>query len=121
VGAIEFAQLQAARNLVFGEIPEVDMGGLPPDRFLMVILLWIGGLFDNAWLLKDHAMRCEGAHLAHRTARNGPIWTSNFLATRPTLADGTVDHTIAMSPDELRAWSQTNIRVESYLHDTDSR
>lgn len=120
VGVIESAHLQAASNLVFGELRDSDMGGLPPARFLMVVLLWIGGLFDNAWLLKDHAMRCEGAHLKHSTAAGKGSWTSNFLGARPSLADGSVDHVITMSLDELKAWSHTNICVESYLHDTDS-
>lgn len=119
-GTIELAHLRAAPNLVFGELRESAMGGLPPDRFLLMILLWISGLFDNAWLLKDHAMRCEGAHLTHRPGSGPVAWTSNFLHTRPSLADGTVDHTITMSVDELRTWSQKNARVESYLHDADS-
>src|SRR2546422_659187 len=73
-GTIEFEHLRAAPNLVFGELRESDMGGLRPDRFLVMILLWIGGLFDNAWLLKDHAMRCEGAYLTHRTVAGGGNW-----------------------------------------------
>ena len=96
------------------------MGGLPPERFLVMILLWIAGLFDNAWLLKDHAMRCESAYLTHRSGGGRATWTSNFLHTRPSLADGTVDHAITMSLDELRTWSKKNAHVESYLHDADS-
>ena len=119
-GAIELGHLRAAPNLVFGELGASEMGGLPPDRFLVMLLLWIGGLFDNAWLLKDHAMRCEGAYLTHRPVGGRATWTSNFLPTRPSLADGTVDHTITMSADELKAWSQKNAHVESYLHDADS-
>jgi hypothetical protein len=120
VGLIEFAHLRAATNLVFAELRYADMGGLPPDRFLMMVLLWIGGLFDNAWLLKDHAMRCDGAHLRHRTVAGKGSWTGNFLSARPSFADGTVDRAITMSLDELKVWSQTNIRVETYLHDADS-
>src|SRR5712691_7129486 len=73
-GLIELTHLQTAPNVVFGELRESDMLGGPAEPFLMAILLWIEGLFDNAWLLKDHAMRCEAAHLAHRT-RPGTIWT----------------------------------------------
>ena len=49
-GSIELAHLRAAPNIVFGELRTSEMGGLPPDRFLLMLLLWIGGLFDNAWL-----------------------------------------------------------------------
>src|ERR1700704_1467637 len=48
-GSIELAHLRAAPNIVFGELRTSEMGGLPPDRFLLMLLLWIGGLFDNAW------------------------------------------------------------------------
>jgi hypothetical protein len=78
-GVIELAHLQQANNVVFGELRESDMLGASAEPFLLAILIWIEGLFDNAWLLKDHAMRCEAAHLAHRTSA-GTYWTSNFLS-----------------------------------------
>jgi len=119
-GLLEASHLQAAPNLVYGEFRESDLSGAPPDRFMTAILLWVGGLFDNAWLVKDHAMRCEAAFLAHRTARGGPVWTSNFLATRPTFADGTSERTVTMSVQELGIWADTNVRVESYLFEASS-
>ena len=64
-------------------------------------------------------MRCEAAHLAHRTPR-GAIWTSNFLATRPSCADGTVEKTITFSLVELRDWADTNEGIESYLREAQS-
>ena len=65
-------------------------------------------------------MRCEGAYLTHRPVGGRVTWTSNFLPTRPSLADGTVDHTTTMSEDELRAWSLKNAHVESYMQEADS-
>ena len=118
-GVIEFDHLPTAPNLVFGELRESDMCDAPAGPFLRAVLLWIEGLFDNAWLLKDHAMRCEAVHLAHRTQR-GTVWTSNFLATNPSFADGTVEHVVEMSLSDLKLWAQTNDRVESYLYEAKS-
>ena len=39
------------------------MKGLPPERFLLVILAWLDMLLKNAWLVKDHAMECDAAFL----------------------------------------------------------
>lgn len=118
-GLIELDHLQTAPNLVFGELRESDMCGAPAGPFLRAVLLWIEGLFDNAWLLKDHALRCETVHLAHRTQR-GTVWTSNFLATSPSFADGTVEQVVEMSLSDLKLWAQINNRVESYLYEAKS-
>jgi len=63
VGVIEASHLRGTSNMVFGEFDEDDMRGLPPDRFLLVILLWIDTLLKNAWLIKDHAMECDACFL----------------------------------------------------------
>src|SRR5260370_20164290 len=62
-GVIETEHLRAETNMVFGEFESSDMGGMPPDSFLLVILLWIDLLLRNAWLVKDHAMECDAAFL----------------------------------------------------------
>jgi len=117
-GFIELSHLQNASNVVFGQFSEADMHGLTPDRFLLVILIWIEGLFESAWLVKDHAMHCEGAYLkARKEGKRG--WSSNFLMAGTTLADGQVTET-NISLDELRLWSERQEQVWSYLAETDS-
>jgi hypothetical protein len=118
-GAIEAEHLRAEKNIVFGEFEISDMKGMPPASFLLVILLWIDLLLRNAWLVKDHAMECDAAFLRVDTP-SGTSWTRNFLALRPSFADGRVGSPLEMSISEMNAWVQKSDLVESYLHDTDS-
>ena len=85
VGVIEATHLRGTSNMVFGEFDEHDMRGLPPDRFLLVILLGIDMLLKNAWLIKDHAMECDACFLRMEVP-GGTSWTKNFLAIRPSFA-----------------------------------
>jgi hypothetical protein len=61
-GAIEIEYLRRAPNLVFGEFDAEQFRELPPDGVWFPILMWIDGLFRNAWLLKDHALEL-GDHI----------------------------------------------------------
>src|SRR6266498_1021720 len=82
-GSIEMDFLQRAPTVVFGEFDADEMQGLTPEKFLLCIIIWIDGLFRNAWLIKDHAMECDAAFL--RVAHSGgSVWSSNFLAMRPS-------------------------------------
>ncbi len=118
-GLIELSHLQDARNIVFGQFSKADMHGLPPDRFLLVILMWIQGLFDTAWLVKDHSMRCEGAYLKSPSGGTHRNWSSNFLMVGARSANGELNE-IDMSLDELRVWSEKQEQVGSYLAETNS-
>ncbi len=122
-GIIEAQHLLKAPNIVFGDLDGLE--GLEqvrenPEDFLRVILYWIDGLFRNAWLLKDHVLRCETAYLTIQDHPGGPFWTSNFLSSRPTLADGSIAAITTMTKDDLVQWESVNHRVESYRHDTES-
>jgi len=118
-GVIEAEHLRVESNIVCGEFETSDMEGMPPDSFLLVILLWIDLLLRNAWLVKDHGMECDAAFLRVDTPL-GTSWTRNFLAMRPSFADGRVGSALEMSISELNGWAQKSDLVESYLHDTDS-
>jgi hypothetical protein len=118
-GAIEAQFLNDAPNLVFGEFDSEFMQNLTSDKFLLVILIWIDLLLRNGWLIKDHAMECDAAFLKVERAL-GTDWTRNFLAMRPSFADGNIDKDIAMSITELTNWGKTNISVESYLSEARS-
>jgi hypothetical protein len=114
VGAIEATHLEGESNLVFGEFEVDDMKGLPPERFLLVVLAWLDMLLKNAWLVKDHAMECDAAFLRAEIPE-GVSWTKNFLAIRPSFSDGYTDKNIEMSIGELKEWGHTNDLVEGYL------
>jgi hypothetical protein len=118
-GVIETEHLRAEGNIVFGEFETSDIKEMAPDSFLLVILLWIDLLFRNAWLVKDHAMECDAAFLRVETP-TGISWTRNYLAMRPSFADGRIGCELAMSIGELNTWAQTSHLVESYLHDINS-
>jgi hypothetical protein len=118
-GLIEATTLASENNLVFGEFDTSEMQDLPPEPFLLVILLWIDILLRNAWLVKDHSMECDAIFLRVGT-ESGTSWTRNFLAMRPSLADGTIAAGLDMSLSELQTWARTSDSVESYLHDTNS-
>lgn len=118
-GAIEIEHLRRAPNLVFGELDPEQFGELPPDKVWFPILMWIDGLFRNAWLLKDHAMVCDAAFF--RVARSGmSVWSSSFLPIRPSFASGNADREIDMSISELRAWGTKDDLVDGYLHEARS-
>lgn len=114
IGAIEASHLEGESNLVFGEFEVDDMKGLPPERFLLVVLAWLDMLLKNAWLVKDHAMECDAAFLRTEIPE-GVSWTKNFLAIRPSFSDGYTDKNIEMSIGELKEWGDTNDLVEGYL------
>lgn len=116
-GAIEYSHLETTPNLVFGEFGKSFVRASSAENALKSVLLWISWLFKNAWLVKDHAMRCEGAYLTFRTASGGPVWTNNSLASSPTFADGTSHRTVEMSVPDLTLWRETNHSVETYLHE----
>jgi hypothetical protein len=118
-GLIEFSHLHSASNIVFCEFSGPDMQGLPPDGFLLVILVWIEGLFESAWLVKDHAMRCDGAYLKSPKGEGKGSWSSNFLMAGTSFAGGEVKQ-VEMSLDELRLWSEKQEQVWSYLAETHS-
>ena len=119
-GVIEARHLLSAPNIVFGDLDGVEWVRENPEGFLLVILQWITGLFLNAWLLKDHVMRCEMAYLTIQDHQEGPLWTSSFLASRPTLADGSKSAMTTMTRDDLVRWESMNHQVESYRHDNKS-
>ena len=119
VGVIEADHLRTEANVVFGEFELAHLRNLPPDRFLLVILIWIDMLLKNAWLIKDHAIECDAAFL--RVDMPGGIsWTKNYLAVRPSLSGGYTDTEVSMTASELGLWGQTNDLVESYLSDASS-
>jgi len=118
-GLIETTALASGSNLVFGEFDTSEMKGLPPEPFLLVILLWIDLLLRNAWLVKDHTMECDAIFL-RVSGDSGTSWTRNFLSMRPSLADGTIATRLDMSLSELETWTRTSDSVETYLHDTNS-
>lgn len=116
IGQIESAHLERESNLVFGEFDSRDMGGLPPDGFLITVLTWIDMLMKNAWFIKDHAMQCDAAFLRAEIV-DGVSWTKNYLAAPSSFSDGYayIDKDIEMSIDELKRWAQANDLVEGYL------
>jgi hypothetical protein len=115
VGAIELAHLREEANIVFGEFDAEDLKDAPPEVFLVVVLAWIDLLLKNAWLVKDHAMECDAAFLRVEMS-TGTSWTKNFLAVRPSFADGSTAVSVEMTPAELTQWIATNDLVETYLH-----
>jgi len=119
VGAIEATHLEGESNLVFGEFEVDDMKGLPPERFLLVVLAWLDMLLKNAWLVKDHAMECDAAFLRAEIPE-GVSWTKNLLAIRPSFSNGYTDMNIEMSIGELKEWGHTNDLVEGYLCEAES-
>jgi hypothetical protein len=119
IGVIESDYLHHASNLVFGEFNGDSMPDMPPDRFCLARLVFIDMLLKNAWLIKDHAMECDALFLRVKTSI-GATWTKNFLAMRPTFADGGVNKEVKLSISELTDWSRIMDIVESYLSDTGS-
>jgi hypothetical protein len=120
-GVIEVSHLQSESNLLFGEFDTDDFKDLPPDGILLVILSWIDGLLENAWLIKEHAMACDAAFLRVETA-SGVSWSSNFLAARPSFSNGySINETdVEMSAKDLKEWSQIDDLVNGYLYEKGS-
>jgi hypothetical protein len=119
-GAIEANYLCTAPNVVFGEFESDDMRGLPPDQFLLAVILWIDGLFRNCWFLHDHCLECDAVFLKASIDRTRSSWTRNYLARRPSCADGSVERSLSMSRADLEAWTAKHDAVESYRHSADS-
>jgi hypothetical protein len=118
IGLVEFNYLLGAPNIVFGEYDDDDLKGKEdhPEALLLAIIMWIEGLFRNAWLIKDHAMECDAAFLHFNYDELHSQLFSNYLAVRPAFSNGIYSQVIEMSIDELKAWGSKNDQVESYLH-----
>jgi hypothetical protein len=118
IGILELNYLLTAPNIVFGQYDNDDLKDKEdhPEALLLAIILWIEGLFRNAWLIKDHAMECDAAFLQFNYNESLSQLFSNYLAVRPAFADGTYSKEIEMSIDELKAWGSKNDQIESYLH-----
>jgi hypothetical protein len=121
IGKIEAADLERGSNLVFGEFDTDELGGRPPDGFLIAVLSWIDTLLKNAWFIKDHAMQCDAAFLRAEMAE-GVSWTKNYLAMFPSFSDGYtyIAREIQMSVDEIKRWGQAEDLVEGYLSEAGS-
>ena len=121
VGVIEASHLQSESNLVFGEFDADEMKDLSSDCILLVILSWIEGLFESAWVIKEHAMTCDAAFLWVET--NSEVsWSSNFLATRPSFSNGysIKERNIEMSIKDLEEWSRMDDLINGYLCEKES-
>lgn len=121
VGGLEASHLQSESNLVFGEFDVDEMKELPPDGFLLVILSWIDGLFESAWLIKEHAMACDASFLRVETD-SGVSWSKNFLAIRPSFSDGYLieERNVEISIKDLEEWGRMDDLVNGYLHEKES-
>jgi len=119
IGKIEYDYLFEAPNVVFYEYDKDDLrtlGVVKPEPFLVAVLIWIEGLFRDAWLIKDHIMECDAAFLYIDRTSQEAYWSSNYLAIRPTFANGAPRKPIKMSGDELKIWAEKNNYIESYFH-----
>ena len=113
-GKIEAEYLRKAPNFVFGEFEEEHLKGLNGDQFLVMVILWIDSLFTNLWLLHDHNLECDAIFLSKRIENVGASWTRNFLARRPTQADGHVAKSLSLSKADLKGWASQHDTIESY-------
>lgn len=116
-GGIEMAYFVDAPNLVFGEFDDRHVGERPPEAILLGVLFWIDDLFKNAWLHKDHAIECDAAFLREDDGQKS-TWFSNFLALRPSFANGDRWGETEMSVGDLRAWGNRNDQIEEYLRES---
>jgi hypothetical protein len=119
-GAIETDYLWSAPNFVFGEFAASEMRGMPPDRFLLCVILWIDGLFRDGWLLHDHCLECDAAFLMVKQGNRRWTATRNYLAGRPSRADGSLALPLALSCAQVEAWKQKHDAVATYRIESDS-
>ena len=101
-GAIETDYLWSAPNLVFGEFEANELQGLPADRFLLCVILWIDGLFRNCWLLHDHCMECDAAFLMSKQGNRRWTATRNYLPGRATRANGSLAVPLSLKSRRLQ-------------------
>jgi hypothetical protein len=119
VGIVEAEFLSSQTNIVFGDYDTEDLKGRPPGLWLQLILLWVGALLKNAWLMKDHAMECDAAFL--RCDNEGEVsWSKNHLAMRPTFSTGEANASVHLSKNDLLEWARVHHVVEMYLHTKES-
>ena len=115
MGLIEANHLLDSPNIVFCEFDEKDLGNLDLEKSLLLILLWIKGLFRSAWVLSDHNLECDAAYLfkyEHGQLERG---TSNFLAQHITRADCSKSET-TLDFEALKKWERLHDNISSYLH-----
>lgn len=120
IGSMEFEHLQRTPAFIYFEYPPVTMEvKLDPTNYLVVKLIWLDWLFQTAWIIKDHAMRCEAAFLKTDTRPGSPRYDRNFLAYRP-LDSRQTDASVVFTHDDLVHWHDLHHRIKTYFHQADS-
>jgi hypothetical protein len=114
IGYIEFDHLQQSDHLVYGHLDDENLAERETPPLLLAFLLFVKNLFRTAWMLRDHCFACDSAFMI--VERRPGLWeySSNFLAQRPFLANGTTA-AIEFTLEQLTNWRNLHDKVETNL------
>ena len=119
IGQIELDYLVNSPNFVLCEFSEEDLQGNDLREFLLVLLIWIKGLFRSAWVLFDHNMDCDAAYLFLYNEDTIVKCSSNFLAQRSIRADCSEEE-ICLNERDLNRWKRIHHEISAYLYAKES-
>ena len=119
IGRIELDYFIKSPNFVLCELSEEDLRGSDLEEFLLVLLIWIKGLFRSAWVLFDHNMDCDAAYLFLYDEDTVLKCSSNFLAQRSIRADCS-EKEIRLNQRDLKRWERMHHKINTYLHTKES-
>ena len=113
IGLIEHNYILQSKNIAFYNYDLEDFKGNTNERFLIIILCWLEELLKNSWLVKDNCIDCDFAFLGRGLNTDRAECSSNFLAAKRTMADGSRP-VVTFSVDELRLWADLHDKSETY-------
>lgn len=119
IGVIEHNYILQSKNLAFYKYDIEDFRGLDNDTYLIIVLSWLEELLKNSWLVKDNCIDCDFAFLGRGLDTDRAICSSNFLASKRNMADGS-RLSVAFTLDELQVWADLHNKSETYYFSKNS-
>ncbi len=119
VGIIEYNYILQSKNIAYYKYDLEDFREHDNETFLVIVLSWLEELLKNSWLVKDNCIDCDFAFLGRGLDTDHAICSSNFLASKRNMADGsrpTVTFTLA----ELQRWADLHDKSETYYFSKNS-
>lgn len=119
IGVIEYNYILQSKNIAFYKYELEDFRGHDNDTYLIIVLSWLEELLKNSWLVKDNCIDCDFAFLGRGLDTERAICSSNFLASKRNMADGSRP-SVAFTLAELKLWADLHDKSETYYFSKNS-
>jgi len=115
-GVIEAEHFENANHIICCDIDEETFNHpFSSNQALIVWLVWLDLLIQDAWLVKDHAISCDIA-FARMTNGQHSEWSSNYLNSQNYLSSGQAHVNVEFDFEDIKVWETKSNAIQTYLH-----